>query len=344
MQYKLLGKTNLKISVIGFGGIPIQRLDKEQAVKVVSYAIEKGINFFDSARAYTVSESYIGEAIKDKRSQVILATKGPATDYKGFKANICDSLTAFNTHYIDLYQVHNIKDCAAVDRIFGEDGAYSAFVEEKAKGKVNHFGLTCHKREVLQYALDNYGDKIETIMFPYNIVETQGEELFESAKQKNIGVVVMKPLAGGNLTNINLALRFCAVNPCVSVVIPGMASFTEIDDDIEVDTSPLTEREKAECIETVRQLGNSFCRRCGYCAPCSAGIDIPTCFTFQNYLKNYSLADWAYDRYKAMKATAEKCVKCGECIKRCPYELDIIHKLENVAKDFDEYAKKIDKK
>ncbi len=339
MQYNILGKTNLKISVVGFGGIPIQRLNKEEAVKVVNYALEKGINFIDSARAYTVSESYIGQAIKNKRSQVVLASKGPRTDYQGFKKNIYESLAAFNTDYIDLYQVHNIKDKGTIDKIFGEGGAYSAFVEEKAKGTVKHFGLTCHKREVLQYAIDNFGNQIETIMFPYNIVETQGEELFANAKQKNIGVVVMKPLAGGNLTNINLAMRFCVTNPFVSVVIPGMASFEEIDGDINIATQPLTDKEKAECALTVEQLGNSFCRRCGYCAPCTVGIDIPTCFTFQNYLKNYSLSEWAYDRYNAMKVTAEKCIKCGECIKRCPYELDIIKKLEGVAKDFDNFNK-----
>ena len=337
MQYNLLGKSGLKISVIGFGGIPIQRISEQEAIKVVNFALSQGINFIDTARGYSVSEGYIGKAIKNKRNEVVLATKGPGVDKAGFALNIEQSLTALDTPYIDLYQVHNVKDCASIDKIFGVGGAFEAFEEYKAKGKVLHFGLTCHKREILDYAIDNFGDKIESIMFPYNVVETQGEELFKKAGKMNIGVIVMKPLAGGNLDDIQLALRFCLANDFVSVVIPGMANNEEILQNVSAQKSPLTAEEKAKCEKIKKELGNSFCRRCGYCAPCSVGIDIPTCFTFQNYLKNYDLAEWASERYDSMKVKAEDCIKCGKCMERCPYELDIISKLKSVAKDFENY-------
>ncbi len=341
MEYKVLGKSGLKISVVGLGGIPLQRLDAEEAAKVVNYALDKGINYIDTARGYTVSESYIGKAIKNRRREVVLATKGPACDGEGFAKNIEDSLAALETSYIDLYQVHNVKDTAGIDKIFAEGGAYQTFKKYRQQGKVLHFGLTCHKKEILQYAIDNFSDKIESIMFPYNIVERQGDDLFESAFKHNIGVVVMKPLAGGNLTDVKLAMRFCFDNPHVSVVIPGMASFKEVDEDAaDLSFDALNAEEKARCKKIAAELGNVFCRRCGYCAPCTVGIDIPTCFTFQNYLKNYDLADWAADRYFSMKTTADKCIKCGKCMQRCPYELDIIKKLEKVTADFDEYKAK----
>jgi len=337
MQYDILGKSGLKISVIGFGGIPIQRVTEEEAIKVVKFALDNGINFIDTARGYSVSEGYIGKAIKDCRQDVVLATKGPGLTKEAFGQNIEQSLTTMDTPYIDLYQVHNVKDCDAIDVVFGVDGAYDAFVDYKNKGKVLHFGLTCHKREVLEYALKRYGDKVESIMFPYNIVENQGEDLFQMAHDQNIGVIVMKPLAGGNLTDANLALRYCLANPNVTVVIPGMASDQEILQNVSAQKSPLTKEEKAKCDDLVKELGNEFCRRCGYCAPCSVGIDIPTCFTFRNYLKNYDLASWASERYQSMKVTAEACIECGKCMERCPYELDIISKLKEVARDFADY-------
>lgn len=255
MIYNMLGKTNLVISAVGLGGIPLQRLDREKAVETVRYALERGVNFIDTARGYTVSESYIGAALAGGlRGDVVLATKAPPTDRGGMLKEMEGSLKDLGTDYIDLYQVHNVKDCASIDRVFGDDGAYKAFLEMKAAGKIGHFGVTSHKREVLTYLLENYADKTETIMFPYNIVETQGEELFALASSLNVAVIVMKPLAGGAIGDAALAMRFALSNPHVSVVIPGMANQKEVDENTS-QPAELSDADREKCALLAGELG-----------------------------------------------------------------------------------------
>lgn len=173
-------------------------------------------------------------------------------------------------------------------------------------------------------------------MFPYSIVENQGEELMAKAKEKNIGFIDMKPMAGGAIEDPNLAIRYICANPNVSVVIPGMYSVEEVAQNASAaeNTAPFTAEETA-AIEKIRQeLGTTFCRRCGYCAPCSVGINIPNMFVFHGYLSRYGLQDWAKDRYAAMPAKAGNCVECGLCETRCPYQLPIREMLKKVAEDF----------
>lgn len=334
MIYSMLGKTNLVISRVGLGGIPLQRLTLQEATETVRYALDCGVNFIDTARGYTVSERYIGAALAGgRRNDVVLATKAPPLEYSAMLKEMEGSLNDLATDYIDLYQVHNVKDCASIDRIFAADGAYEAFLEMKAAGKIGHFGVTSHKREVLAYLLEKYADKTETIMFPYNIVETQGEELFALASGLNVAVIVMKPLAGGAIENAALAMRFALSNPDVSVVIPGMAKKSEVDINT-AQTAELSNADREECKRLADALGSEFCRRCSYCAPCPAGLDIPTIFTFEGYLKRYDLADWAKDRYMSLQKRAKDCVKCGECERKCPYELKIRDRMQTVAQEF----------
>ena len=191
---------------------------------------------------------------------------------------------------------------------------------------------------MLTYLLENYADKTETIMFPYNIVETQGEELFALASSLNVAVIVMKPLAGGAIGDAALAMRFALSNPHVSVVIPGMANQKEVDENTS-QPAELSDADREKCALLAGELGSEFCRRCSYCAPCPAGLDIPTIFTFEGYLKRYNLAEWAKDRYMNLKKRAKDCLGCGECEKRCPYELKIRERLKNVAREFEDAEK-----
>ena len=211
-----------------------------------------------------------------------------------------------------------------------------ALMEAKAAGKIGHIGLTAHSTAVFERALGL--DWVETIMFPYNIVEQQGAELIHKCAEKNIGFIDMKPLAGGAIEDATLALRYVCSNPDVTVVIPGMAEVRELEQNLAAcsNTEPLADEELKAMDKVREQLGTDFCRRCNYCAPCTVGINIPSVFLFAGYLQRYDLADWAKDRYSTLKVKASACIGCGKCEPRCPYHLPIREKLKKCAQDMGE--------
>ncbi len=335
MEYRTLGKTGLKVSRMGFGGIPIQKIDEEGTRKLLREMAEKGINYIDSARGYTVSEQYIGYGLEGIRDKFILATKSMSRTKDAMAADIETSLKNFHTDYIDLYQVHN-PSMEQLDQVIEKGGALEALREAKKAGKIGHIGLTAHSTAVFERALEL--DWVETIMFPYNIVEQQGAELIHRCAEKNIGFIDMKPLAGGAIEDGTLALRYVCSNPDVTVVIPGMAESSELEENMAAcsNEAPLTEEELARMEAVRKQLGTDFCRRCNYCAPCSVGINIPSVFLFAGYLQRYDLGDWARDRYSTLKVKASACIECGKCEPRCPYHLPIREKLKQCARDFGE--------
>ena len=335
MEYRILGKTGLKISRMGFGGIPIQKIDEEGTRKLLHEMMEKGVNYIDSARGYTVSEQYIGYGLEGIRDKFVLATKSMSRTKEAMAADIETSLGNFRTDYIDLYQVHN-PSMEQLDQVIGEGGALEALMEAKAAGKIGHIGLTAHSTAVFERALGL--DWVETIMFPYNIVEQQGAELIHKCAEKNIGFIDMKPLAGGAIEDATLALRYVCSNPDVTVVIPGMAEVRELEQNLAAcsNTEPLTDEELKAMDKVREQLGTDFCRRCNYCAPCTVGINIPSVFLFAGYLRRYDLADWAKDRYSTLKVKASACIGCGKCEPRCPYHLPIREKLKKCAQDMGE--------
>ena len=333
MEYRILGKTGLNVSRMGFGGIPIQRIDAEGTKKLVHQLKEVGVNFIDTARAYTVSEEYLGYALEGIRDSFILATKSMARTKAEMARDIDISLKNLRTDYIDLYQIHNAPP-EQLAQVMAPGGALEALLEAKAAGKIGHIGLTAHSLDTFRMALEL--DWVETFMFPYNIVETQAVELVKQCAEKNIGFIVMKPLAGGAIEDATLALRYVCADENVSVVIPGMAEVRELEQTLAAcnDTSAITEEEKAGFQAIREQLGTQFCRRCNYCQPCSAGINISGCFLFAGYLNRYGLGDWAKVRYAALPVHASDCLDCGVCETRCPYNLPIRDMLKKVAEDF----------
>lgn len=333
MEYTVLGKTGLKVSRMGLGGIPVQRIDREGTRKLLQAMVAAGINYIDSARAYSVSEEYLGYGLEGIRDKFVLATKSGAKDKETMARDIDISLKNFRTDYIDLYQLHN-PDAKGLEQILAPGGALEALQEAKAAGKIGHIGITLHSLELFQKALDM--DWVETIMFPYNFVETQAEAEIAACREKNIGFIAMKPLAGGAIEDARLAMRFVGKNPAVTIVIPGMAELSELQENLAAaeDKSPWTEAEEARVEEIRKTLGSQFCRRCNYCAPCTVGIPIPSMFLMEGYLSRYGLADWARGRYEALPQTASACIQCGACEPRCPYHLPIRQMLKTVKEKF----------
>lgn len=326
-----MGQTNLRVSVIGFGGIPIQRVDENIALELLREANNQGINFIDTARGYNESENLIGEALeKIGREKFIIATKSMQRSYNGMLEDINISLKNLRTDYIDLYQLHNIRSLEELERVLSEDGALRALKEAKEKGIVKNIGITGHNPDILDKALDT--NEFATIQCPYNPVEQQAEELFKKANRMNVGVIVMKPLAGGAITQGELSLRFIVNNPNISVVIPGMDSLEQVRLNAQtgIDMRKLTDEEDKVLFDEANSLGSEFCRRCGYCLPCPQGIDIPVQFLMEGYYTRYDLKEWAQERYDAMESRASDCIECGQCEPRCPYNLPIRKMMKNV--------------
>ena len=315
MEYRTLGKTGLRISRMGFGGIPIQRIDAAGTKVLIRQLLDAGVNYIDTARGYTVSESYLGEALEGIREHFVLATKSMARTMDAMAKDIDISLANLRTDYIDLYQVHNPSP-ADLEKVIAPGGALEAMLAAKAAGKIGHLGITAHSLEVFRRALEL--PWVETIMFPYNIVET---------------------LAGGAIEDATLALRFVCADPDVTVVIPGMAEPAELAQNLAAvcDTAPLTQQELAAMEQIRKDLGTHFCRRCNYCAPCTAGISIPGVFLMEGYYSRYGLQDWAKARYDAMAKKASDCIECGVCETRCPYQLPIRQMLKAAAEKFGKY-------
>ncbi len=335
MEYRELGKTGLKISRLGFGGIPIQKTNAEETKKLLHYLTEQGVNYIDTARGYTVSEEYIGYALQGIRDRFVLATKSFARTKDAMEKDVAISLSNLQTDYIDLYQVHN-PSAQDLEQVIAPGGALEALQEAKQAGKIGHIGITLHSVELFQKALDL--DWVETIMFPYNIVETQAEDLIAKCKEKNIGFIAMKPLAGGAIEDGYTAIRYIMKNDAVSVVIPGMAEIQEAEQNISAASNlePLTEKELDTIAEVRRALDHNFCRRCNYCAPCTVGIAIPSVFLMEGYNNRYDLKQWARSRYAGFAHKASECIECGICETRCPYNLPIREMMKKAVEIFGE--------
>ena len=202
---RLLGKTNMMVFSGCFFGIPFQSITEEETNIVFIELIDIYVNFIDTARAYTISEEYIGNAIEGKREKFFIATKSMARDYESMKQDIEISLKNLKTDYIDLYQIHNLKP-EEYKTIFDENKAYKALLEAKEEGKIKYIGITSHSLETIEKSIED--EKFSTIQFPYNIIEDQADEVFKKANKKDIGIIVMKPLAGGAIDDAKLAIKY----------------------------------------------------------------------------------------------------------------------------------------
>lgn len=331
MKHVILGKTGLEVSVIGFGGIPIQRLTDEEAVRVVRRALDLGITFIDTANGYTTSEERIGKAIAGRRHEVVIATKSGAVDKATALQHLELSLKRLNTDYIDLWQFHGINSFDRYEKIMGPGGAMEAFQEALRTGKVRHIGFSSHSMEVALKLVPS--GLFETIQFPFNfITDEPAKELLPLARQHNLGFIAMKPLGGGLLEKANLAIKYLLQFEGV-VPDPGVEKVEEVEELVAIANGPweLTPAEQEELQRIRQELGTRFCRRCQYCLPCPQNIDIPTVMNIRSFWKRFPGERFFGGHFEEAVKGAENCAECRECQTKCPYNLPIPEMLvENI--------------
>ena len=329
MKEKILGRTGLKIRTLGFGGIPIQRISEEESIEVVRHCYELGMNYFDTARGYTVSEERIGKALEDVRDKVIIATKSGKRTSEELEKELETSLKNLRTDYIDVYQLHNVTYQEQWDQVRAPGGAMEAINKAKEEGKIRHISVTSHNPDL---SLDLVRSGLfETLMIPYNYLTPKpAEKLLPLCQELNVGTIIMKPFGGGAFSNANTALKYVYNNPDTDLVIPGVMNTAEIDENWEVWQGDLSlTPEELELIERDKEeLGSQFCRGCNYCQPCPQ--EIPISYLLRAEKQMLRRMGWSDSRVEGLKkafAKAETCIECGACESRCPYELPVIQLL-----------------
>ena len=337
MEKVRLGKSGLMVTKIAFGGIPIQRLSEEDAIVVVRKCLDHGINFIDTANAYTTSEERIGKAISGRYDNLILATKAGSRQPHLIREHLELSLKRLKVKSIDLYQFHGVNDFKDYEHVLG---LINVFDEARSEGKIKHIGITSHQPDVAKEAVKS--GKFETLMFQFNFINHEAaEQLLPLCQENDVGFIAMKPFAGGVLENAPLALKyilqFSNAVPVIGIQKPG-----EIDEIIEVVNGSweLTDADTNEIERLRAELGNRFCRRCDYCQPCSQGIPISTVNIIPVILSNNSPEKIFSGQFTEALEKAALCSKCGECEKRCPYNLPIMDMIEEYSNLYQEEKEK----
>jgi len=322
MNYIGLGKTGLKISAVGFGGIPIIRLQTDEAVKVLRHAYDQGITFYDTANMYRDSEAKIGQALSHVRNKIIIATKTIQRNSAGFRQHLEGSLKMLKTDYIDLYQFHQVANDKEWGKITKDSGAWGEADKARQEGKIRFLGVTSHN---LQMAIKLAKTGLfSSVQFPFNFIEQEAkDELHKYCREKGIGIIVMKPFAGGVIDNAVIAFKYLRQFPEI-IPIPGFDSVKSVDEIISIyeHQNDITSHD-LELMEKYRQeLGKVFCRRCEYCQPCPNGVLITPAMGYPIVASRMS-PEVSVEFLKVPMESTQLCDECGACIEKCPYGLPI---------------------
>lgn len=332
MTQVTLGKTGITVEKNSFGALPIQRISKEEAIKLLRKAYDNGVTYFDTARWYTDSEEKLGAAFEGMRDKIYIATKTGAVDAEGFWKDLHTSLNNLKTEYIDIYQFHNPAFCPKPG---DGSGLYEAMLEAKDKGMIRHIGITNHRLNVAHEAIDS--GLYETLQFPFCYLATEKDiELVEKCRQAGMGFIAMKALSGGLITNSAAAYAYLAQYENV-LPIWGVQRESELDEFLSyIDNPPAMTEELTKVIEKDREeLLGEFCRGCGYCMPCPVGIEINNAARMSLLIRRSpSQAQLTPQAQEKMKLI-EKCLHCNQCKSKCPYGLDTP---ELLAKNYQDYC------
>jgi len=321
MEKVRLGRTNLKVTRLGWGGIPIQRVNESEAVSVIQAVVEMGVELLDTARGYTNSESRIGLALKKTKKPVILSSKSPVRTAKIYD-EVQVSLKQLQVERIHIYHLHNVSKAEDYQKVMEPGGAYEGLKRAKAEGLIDHIGLTSHSLDLLERVLQE--DHFDVVMACYSFLEPDAaKKIFPLARAKDVGVLTMKPFSGGVIEEAGPALRFVLSAPGI-VPIPGSETPERARENWKVfaEGVPLTKDDEARIKLLRQEFDRQFCRRCDYCQPCSEGINIQLMMGMKSVIRRFGNPDeiaWI----KGVVGKARDCTECGDCLPRCPYQLPI---------------------
>ncbi|MCR4673800.1 MAG: aldo/keto reductase [Lachnospiraceae bacterium] len=333
MRQIALGQTEISVPQNGFGALPIQRDTKEVAVEILRKAYEGGMRYFDTARAYSDSEEKIGAAFGDMgiREEIYIATKTAATTAEDFWKDLETSLKNLKTDYIDVYQLHMAAKCY---RPGDGSGLYEAMVEAKEKGLIRHIGITAHKIGVAEEIVES--GLYETLQYPFSYLSSKRDiELVKSCLSRGMGFIAMKGLAGGLINRSEAAMAF--MNEYDGVIpIWGIQHMSELEEWLSyMEKTPTMSGEILEFIEKEKEeLSGDFCRGCGYCMPCPAGITINQCARMSLMLRRAPSEVWLSEYWQKEMEKINSCLNCRECTRHCPYELDTPNLLRKNYEDY----------
>ena len=335
METIRLGRTNLVVSKNGFGALPVQRVGMEDACALLRKAYENGINYFDTARAYSDSEEKLGNALADVRDKIIISTKTAAGTIEEFWQQLHTSLSLLKTDYIDIYQFHNPAFCPKPG---DGTGLYEAMLEAKEKGMIRFIGMTNHRLSVAEESVRS--GLYDTLQFPFSYLASEKEEaLVRLCDELDVGFICMKALAGGLITRSDVAYAYLAQFPAAPIW--GIQRESELDEFLSYnDVPPALTADRLAYIEKERQeLIGDFCRGCGYCMPCPADIEINNCARMSLLLRRAPSAGFLTETWQANMKKIENCLECGQCKAKCPYGLDTPALLKKNYEDYKTFLK-----
>ncbi|MDR3166451.1 MAG: aldo/keto reductase [Treponema sp.] len=326
-----LGRTGLMVNKDAFGALPVQRTDMQTAIRLLQKALDGGINFFDTARGYSDSEEKIGAALSERRDRFFLATKTPAKKADDFWKDLETSLGKLKTDYIDVYQFHNPPN---YPRPGDGTGLYEAMLTAKAQGKIRFIGITNHRLPIAREAVES--GLYDTLQFPFCYLSDEQEiALTRLCEEKKVGFIAMKALSGGLITDIGAARGWLTQYKGV-VPIWGIQRESELEALFAAmnQETGLTATQQ-ERIKTDRaELSGAFCRGCGYCMPCPAGIVIHICARISLMMRRAPSARFLSEEWKKEMDKIKNCLHCGNCVSHCPYGLDTPALLEKNYADY----------
>mgnify|MGYP000500527199 CR=1 FL=1 len=345
MIKRILGRTGWEISTISFGAIKLPQITQRECDLLLNRALDLGINLVDTADCYGDSEEKIGKALWGRRREFYLATKIDERDGVGVTKKLERSLQRLKTDCIDLVFFHDVRG-SEYEKIL-EKGGVEALEKAKKQGKILKMGISIH-HSVPMMMKAVHSNVFSVLMVAYSAIDEDHltSDILPAAYQQGVGIIAMKPLAGGRLgegrgwthrsfkgeTPAQVCLRYVLTNSYVTCAIPGMMRQEELDENVQVGKNPrpLTQEETGTLMGWVGEVGKGFCRNCGYCLPCPEKIPISDIFRFEGYYERYGLKTWARDQYLALPVNTEACSLCNQCLSRCPYGVPIPKRLNEI--------------